>query len=89
MKATGFHYAMPWDAGNDPRFTGQHSSPTEIAVATADVACKRKTNVVGVWYAVDAALQKALIERHRAALDRARRDKDAHLRVAAKTLESR
>lgn len=89
MKAKGHHYAAPWDAGNDPRFTGPHSSLSEIAVATADVACKKKTNVVGVWYAADVAYQKALIEQNQAALDKARKDNAAHLLAAADILASR
>ncbi len=89
MKAKGLRYSTPWDPANDPRFTGAHSSPTEITVATADVACKKKTNVIGVWYAVDAAYQRALIERNQAALDQTQRDKAAHLRIAAAALRKR
>lgn len=88
MKAKGHRYAAPWDAGNDSRFRGQHSSPAEIAVAVADVACKEKTNVVGVWYAVDAAYQKAFIAANKAALDQARKDKVTHLRLAHRALRS-
>jgi hypothetical protein len=54
----------------------------------ADVACKEKYNVVGVWYAVDAAYQKAFIAANRAALDQARRDKATHLSRAHRALES-
>ncbi len=85
MKARGYRYAAPWDPANDGRFAGPHSSPTEVAVATADVACKQKTNVVGVWYAVDAAYQRAFIARHRVALDQVKKDKAAKLRLAAAT----
>lgn len=86
MKAKGHHYAAPWDAGNDPRFRGPHSSPAETAVAVADVACKQKTNVVGVWYATDAAYQKAFITANKPALDQAKRDKASHLRLAHRAL---
>lgn len=87
MKAKGHHYAAPWDAGNDPRFRGPRSTPTEVAVAVADVTCKEKTNVVGVWYAVDAAYQKAFIAANKAALERARKDKATHLRLAHRARE--
>ncbi|RIQ20328.1 hypothetical protein DY240_18435 [Jiangella rhizosphaerae] len=63
MAAHGHDYATPWDPPNDPRFTGPSPGPGEIDVAVDDVACKEQTNVVGVWYAVDAALQTVMIGR--------------------------
>lgn len=86
MRADGFDYAMPWDPANDPRFTGRTSSPTEIRVATADVACKKKTNVVGVWYAADVALQRVSIDRHRYALRHVEANNRYQLAAAAAIL---
>lgn len=63
MAARGHDYAMPWDPPNDPRFTGPSPGAGETAVAVDDVVCKNETNVVGVWHAVDAALQTVMIGR--------------------------
>jgi hypothetical protein len=55
MEKRGHAYDDPWQAINDKAFRGPGVTPREIATAVADVACKRETNLVGVWYAVDAA----------------------------------
>lgn len=62
MADRGHEYTTPWDPPNDPRFTGPAPGADEAAVAVDDVACKEETNVVGVWHAVDAALQTVLID---------------------------
>ncbi|MFC8428390.1 hypothetical protein [Streptomyces sp. NPDC057253] len=62
MRAHGYSYAAPTDApGKDPRFTGPAPTRQEIALAEADVACKRQTNVIGVWFTVDTAYQRQLM----------------------------
>ncbi|MGW7262233.1 hypothetical protein [Streptomyces sp. NPDC054842] len=62
MSEKGHHYRDPWQAINDKEFSGSRVSEREKAVAKADVECKRRTNVVGVWYAVDAAYQKQILK---------------------------
>ena len=60
MKAKGFDYPNPTTApGKDPKFSGTSPSPLEIDIAQSDVACKRQTNLIGIWYAVDSAYQQA------------------------------
>lgn len=61
MAAKGYDYAAPYDAGNDRRWNTTAPTAAEIQAATADVACKQKTNLVGIWYAVDSALQTSMI----------------------------
>ncbi len=62
MRKHGYSYAAPTDApGKDPRFTGPAPTRQEIALAEADVACKRQTNVIGVWFTVDAAHQRQMM----------------------------
>ncbi len=59
MKRYGYDYAVPTRApGKDPAFAGPSASAAEIALAGKDIACKRETNVVGVWSTVDAAYQR-------------------------------
>ncbi|MEN3361272.1 MAG: hypothetical protein V7637_5254 [Mycobacteriales bacterium] len=81
MRAAGYSYAGPLDPPKDARFQGAIST-TEIATAKADVVCKRQTNLVGVWFTVEAGQQRPLIEANRAALRRARTAFQAELAVA-------
>ncbi|PYC76806.1 hypothetical protein C7C46_21740 [Streptomyces tateyamensis] len=64
MLAKGFHYATPIDAVNDKAFRTDTASPTELATAQADVACKQQGNVVGVWFAAEVDRQHALMQPH-------------------------
>src|SRR5262249_27537689 len=73
MKDKGFHYANPVAALTDPQWTPKGSGPTtpttkEVAVATADLACKRSTNLMGVAVAVETAYDQQYIASHRAQL---------------------
>ncbi|MFH9355578.1 hypothetical protein [Kitasatospora sp. NPDC017646] len=87
MKAAGYDYASPMDAYNDPHWS---ASPTadqqEIATAQADIACKRQTNLIGIWYAVDAAYQQQQIQAHQAELDRDRTAEQQQLSAARQVL---
>jgi hypothetical protein len=67
MRAEGHDYADPLAAASDERFTGP-ATPAELTVATADVECKRKTNLVGVWFAEERAIQRDLVAANRPAL---------------------
>ncbi len=59
MKTKGFSYPDP--IGAAAGFTGATASSREKKVAVADVACKEQTNLVTVWFAADARLQRTLI----------------------------
>ncbi|MFD7236731.1 hypothetical protein ACFWAT_15695 [Streptomyces syringium] len=87
MKAEGFSYAGPLDA---PRSMadGPRASAREIATARADVACKERTRLIGVWSAVESAYQHRLIKERAKELAAARRERDDRLRRAAEVLRS-
>ncbi|MFF7635795.1 hypothetical protein ACFZB9_21985 [Kitasatospora sp. NPDC008050] len=87
MKAEGYTYATPVDAYNDPRWQ-QSSTPgrLEIATATADTGCKRRTNLIGIWYGVDAAYQQQQIRLHQAQLDHDRASEQHQLALAQQAL---
>ncbi|MCJ0871133.1 hypothetical protein [Streptomyces sp. AP-93] len=59
------------------------SSPQAIAMAKQDVGCKRETNLVGIWYTVEVAYENRVIEQNAETLDRARKQLDARLKLAA------
>lgn len=77
----GFHYDDPLAPAADDRFAGG-PDPTELAAATADVECKRRTNLVGVWFAEERAIQLDLVAANRTALDAVRRANTAELAVS-------
>jgi hypothetical protein len=82
MKQTGLHYADPLGAAADPEFSGP-PSPREIQVALADIRCKTVTNLVGVWFAVEAAYQQRAIDADSARFAAARAAIEAQDRAAA------
>jgi hypothetical protein len=81
MTAAGYPYAGPLDPPKDQRFSAA-VTPLEIATASADVRCKRRTNLVGVWFSVESTMQRTVIGANRAALDLARAAFQAELAVA-------
>ncbi|MFF8103933.1 hypothetical protein ACF07S_30185 [Streptomyces sp. NPDC016640] len=86
MEKHGHRYRDPWQAMNDKAFGGPTASPREIAVAKADVICKRRTNVVGTWYAVDAAFQRQALAAGGDRLERIKEHKREQLAAADKAL---
>ncbi|MER8184229.1 hypothetical protein [Kitasatospora sp. NPDC094015] len=61
----------------------QFAGPAGIAAAVADVGCKRRTNLVGIWYAVESAYQRNLMDRNAELLQAARRGEEESLKLAA------
>jgi hypothetical protein len=72
MAAAGYRYSSPLQSAADPRFTDSSVSQEEESVAAADVACKEKTNLVGVWFTVESAYQRDAIRSDLAAVELAR-----------------
>ncbi|MBQ0854829.1 hypothetical protein J8N05_42465 [Streptomyces sp. BH-SS-21] len=70
MRANGLDYANPLDPPKDPRFQGTAVSTAERDTAKTDVGCKKRTNLVGVWFTAEAAVQRSLIHRNHEALAR-------------------
>lgn len=69
MAGSGYHYSTPMEANNDPKWSVAKASAEEIAVAVADVGCKKATNLAGVRMAVNAAYQRKAISQHGVELD--------------------
>jgi hypothetical protein len=57
---SGYRYADPLAAAADPAFTGP-ADQHQLDVAAADIACKASTNLVGVWFTVEAAYEARAI----------------------------
>ncbi|MEU8516848.1 hypothetical protein AB0C76_35460 [Kitasatospora sp. NPDC048722] len=83
MGDRGYSYATPGDALKDSRWAaGAAPSAEEIATATADVDCKARTNVVGVWFTVESAYEDELIRQHQPELTAVKAGNDAMLELA-------
>ncbi|MGH8826651.1 MAG: hypothetical protein ACRDVZ_03415, partial [Jiangellaceae bacterium] len=84
MDRAGYEYESIWEPNNadwpDP------AGPEEIAVATADVACKAETNLAGIWLAVETAYQNQLIEENAEKLAELKAWRDNYLHNAAEAL---
>jgi hypothetical protein len=65
---SGYDYSTPMEANDDPKWSGDKTSAEEIAVAVADVNCKKTTNLVGIRMAVDAAYPRKAISQRGAGL---------------------
>ncbi len=90
MRAAGFAYRVPADAPADPAWAlSKEATAPEIAVAEADVGCKRATGLIAVWSAAEEAAQLAVIAAHREDFDLFRRARDAELGAARKVVEER
>ncbi|MFJ9176782.1 hypothetical protein [Streptomyces sp. NPDC102360] len=84
MKKQGYVYADPMKAGDDPAWQkATVATAKERRVASADVDCKVKYNVVGTWYTVEVAYQNQMIEQDAQALAEAKKAKEKQLKLMA------
>ncbi|MEV8534603.1 hypothetical protein [Streptomyces sp. NPDC051211] len=81
MERSGYRYADPWQANDDAGARRsragdrQRGEREDVAMALADLDCRAEHRVTDLWYALDRAYQRRLVDRHRGELDRSR----AHL----------
>jgi hypothetical protein len=68
MREKGYHFPHSLAVVDSITRTGGDAPPAEIQLALADVECKERTNYLGVWFSVESAYQKALIEKNFQAL---------------------
>jgi hypothetical protein len=88
MAESGYDYADPTEAAGDPRFS-THTGALEIEVAATDVRCKARTNLVGVWFTVEAAIQSRQIAADATAFEATRTALAARVRTAAALVRPR
>ncbi|MEV6296398.1 hypothetical protein AB0M41_39650 [Streptomyces sp. NPDC051896] len=83
----GYHYASPMDPLDVPAFAKGRPGAREIPTAVADVACKRKTRLLPVWFGAEARIQAALIGERAGALAQLRRIHRAQVAAAKAVLK--
>lgn len=85
MKQSGYSLPSPAQA---PGFElGPSPTAREIQEARADVTCKTRTNIVGVWFTVESAIQSQLIARNEEALTDLRNAEQSTLKNSAHVLQ--
>lgn len=89
MADSGYRYRTPMDANNDDRWAADPSSKAEIAVALADVRCKKQTNLTGIRLAVDSAYERAAILAHAQELRSLKEGQQRQVRNAVQVLGTR
>ncbi|MEU8076550.1 hypothetical protein AB0B31_13985 [Catellatospora citrea] len=82
MAEAGYTYSSPWEPNN--RDWGPKPTNEEIATAVADVACRRKVDLVGIWLAVESAYQQRVIDENHQRLEQSRQAYEVQLRNASK-----
>ncbi|WP_202186062.1 hypothetical protein [Streptomyces nojiriensis] len=68
MKESGHAYPDPLAAINDKEFSAAIPGPHEKEVALADVLCKQKVNLIGIWSDAESEYQKFAIEANKSTL---------------------
>lgn len=87
MAGEGYDYRDPMEANDDSRwYRSDWPTETEIAVAVADVRCKKTTNYVGIRMAVDSAYQLRAMAQRAHDLANARAGHQRQLRNATRVL---
>ncbi|WP_330458197.1 hypothetical protein OIB37_15610 [Streptomyces sp. NBC_00820] len=90
MAASGdYHYSGPMDPLNVPAFAERHPAAWEIPTAVADVACKRRTRLLPVWFGVESRIQAAAISKQAGALAELKRIHGAEVAEAKAVIEER
>ncbi|MGW2542911.1 hypothetical protein ACWC5I_19085 [Kitasatospora sp. NPDC001574] len=78
MRADGFSAPNPVEAGGDlPSVKQPEPDAAEIRMAQTDVECKARTNLVGIWFAVEADYQTAAIAQQPQAFAALKAERDA------------
>ncbi|MFD8631387.1 hypothetical protein [Streptomyces sp. NPDC059533] len=83
MKESGHDYPDPLAAISDQGFRSAEPTDREKEVALADVRCKQKVNLIGVWAAAETAYQQQLIKENSAELEKGLAAKRATMSAAA------
>lgn len=86
MHDKGYAVKDPLTVVDQFDLTTRFPTPAEVATATADVECKRESNLVRVWYTVEVATQSSLIRHNIDQLQAGRDSVDTAVHIAAQTL---
>lgn len=80
MKKSGYIYGSPSDPFSAEKFREGPVTAQEKETAQADVACKRSTGLLEVWFTAESEVQKTMIAEHSTSLEKLR---DLHAKKVA------
>ncbi len=86
MKQGGYGFADPFEPAAGTDLQSAAPSAVEIRTAMADVACKKATNLVGVFYGVEVAYEQVAIQRNIQQLNQLKAEIDRVVKAAAQVL---
>ncbi|MET9499720.1 hypothetical protein [Streptomyces sp. NPDC006552] len=89
MTSKGYSYPNPYAPAADSKFQGNIENKAEIKVAVADVNCKKRVNLVGVWYGVERSKQQSLIKMNSAEVQAAKKQKESQLADARRVIKQK
>ncbi|MFG3213818.1 hypothetical protein [Streptomyces tendae] len=89
MKAEGYSVAHPYRAADQFNTSTGTASPEEIALATADVACKEETSLISVWHGVESGREQAVVAKQRTKLDAELAKKNSLMTSARRTMSEK
>lgn len=85
MEASGATHAASPDE-KPPALRGSQADAEEIRTARADVTCKERTQLVGIWAGVETAYQQALLRQHAVEIEGIERQRQHQLAKATETI---
>ncbi|MEU8841600.1 hypothetical protein AB0D97_21105 [Streptomyces roseus] len=87
MRESGYEVPHPFEAiKRAPDTVVGSPSQSEINVAVADVECKKKVDLVAIWYAEDAQIQRDQIAHNALVLDELRKKNSSAVKAAEAVL---
>ena len=86
MRQAGYDYPTPLAAVGDRRWARPAVSQAEIQTAVADVRCKQRTKLIGIWFSVESGYEKEAIQQNIQQLTQIRNRWAAAARKAAQIL---
>ncbi|MFE3288602.1 hypothetical protein ACFXJJ_36610, partial [Streptomyces sp. NPDC059233] len=82
MKERGYSFNTPLEPFNSAGANGS-GGETETNMASYDVECKKRVNLIGTWFAVESEIQKQMIGKREEALHAAKKEKEKTIKNSA------
>ncbi|MCX4982712.1 hypothetical protein [Streptomyces sp. NBC_00572] len=87
MAEKGYRVSDPMESsaslGLNPESPDDLGSAKAITIAKHDVACKKRTDLVALWYTAEVGFQKELMEKHAETLKQVKKETDERIKKAA------
>lgn len=82
MGKSGYEVSDPMNPGRELNLTEDLSGEKATAIAVRDVECKKRANLIKIWFAVESAYQHEILKREASTLKRAKAEHHERIRFA-------